>query len=120
MRKERKTLRAAREELRRALQRDYLPDIFHYPNERRIYEVGETSRGLAALAQELRESLDEFNARWEGGASMRRTMADDIKAGLLFAIAGFALKDYLNPVALVAIFGFCGLIYVGFRFYTWR
>ena len=120
VRKERKTLRAVREELRRALQRDYLPDIFHYPNERRIYEVGETSRGLAALAQELRESLDEFNARWEGGASMRRTMADDIKAGLLFAIAGFALKDYLNPVALVAIFGFCGLIYVGFRFYTWR
>jgi GNAT superfamily N-acetyltransferase len=120
VRKERKTLRAAREELHRALQRDYLPNVFHYPNERHIYEVGETSRGLAALAQELRESLEEFDARWEGGASMRRTMADDIKAGLLFAIAGFALKDYLNPVALVAIFGFCGLIYVGFRFYTWR
>jgi hypothetical protein len=51
---------------------------------------------------------------------MRRTMADDIKAGLLFAIAGFALKDYLSPVALVSIFGVGGLIYVGFRFYTWR
>jgi ribosomal protein S18 acetylase RimI-like enzyme len=120
VRKERKTLRAVREELHRGLQRDYLPNVFHYPNERHIYEVGETSRGLSALAQELRESLDEFDARWEGGASMRRTMADDIKAGLLFAIAGFALKDYLNPVALVAIFGLCGLIYVGFRFYTWR
>jgi GNAT superfamily N-acetyltransferase len=120
VREERRKLRDVRESLRGALQRDFLPNIFHYPNERRIYEVGERSRGLAALEQELRETLDEFDARWEGGSSMRRTMADDIKAGLLFAIAGFALKDYLTPVALVLIFGLGGLIYVGFRFYTWR
>lgn len=120
VREQRKKLREIRWRLRTALQRDYLPNVFHYPNERRIYEMGETSRGLAALAQELGETLEEFDARWEGGASMRRTMADDIKAGLLFIIAGFALKGYLNPVALVAIFGLGGLVYVGFRFYTWR
>jgi hypothetical protein len=120
VREERKKLREVRERLHGALQRDYLPNVFHYPNERRIYEIGETSRGLVALAQELRESLSEFDARWENGASMRRTMADDLKAGLLFVIAGFALKGYLNPLALLAIFGLGGLIYVGFRFYTWR
>jgi len=120
VRAQRKKLREVRWRLRTALQRDYLPNVFHYPNERRIYEMGETSRGLAALAQELGETLEEFDARWEGGASMRRTMADDIKAGLLFIIAGFALKGYLNPIALVAIFGLGGLIYIGFRFYTWR
>jgi GNAT superfamily N-acetyltransferase len=120
VRGERRKLRDVRERLHGALQRDYLPNVFHYPNERRIYEVGETSRGLAVLAQELRETLDEFDARWEGGASMRRTMADDIKAGLLFAVAGFALKDYLSVIALISIFGLGGLIYVGFRFYTWR
>ena len=120
VREQRKKLREARGRLRAALQRDYLPNVFHYPNERRIYEMGETSRGLAALAQELGEALAEFDARWESGASMRRTMADDIKAGLLFIIAGFALKSYLTPIALVAIFGLGGLIYVGFRFYTWR
>jgi GNAT superfamily N-acetyltransferase len=120
VRAQRKKLREIRWRLRVALQRDYLPNVFHYPNERRIYEMGETSRGLAALAQELGETLQEFDARWESGASMRRTVADDIKAGLLFIVAGFALKGYLNPVALVAIFGLGGLVYVGFRFYTWR
>jgi GNAT superfamily N-acetyltransferase len=120
VREQRKKLREARGRLRAALQRDYLPNVFHYPNERRIYEMGETSRGLAALARELGATLAEFDARWESGASMRRTMADDLKAGLLFIIAGLALKSYLNPVALVVIFGLVGCIYVGFRFYTWR
>jgi hypothetical protein len=120
VRAERKTLRDARERLHKALERDYLPNVFHYPNERRIYDAGETSRGLAALAEDLRQSLSEFDARWEGGASMRRTMADDLKAGLLFVLAGFALKDYLHPAALVTIFGLGGLVYVMFRFYTWR
>jgi hypothetical protein len=120
LRDDRKKLRDVRERLRTALQRDYLPNLFHYPNERRIYEVVEASRGLSDLAQELRETLGELDARWEGGSSMRRTMADDLKAGLLFVVAGFALKDYLSPIALIVIFGLGGLMYVGFRFYTWR
>jgi GNAT superfamily N-acetyltransferase len=120
VRRERRKLRDVREDLHGALERDYLPNVFHYPNERRIYEAGESSRGLAALSRDVRESLNEFDARWEGGSSMRRTMADDLKAGLLFVIAGFALKDYLDPVALAVIFGIGGLAYVAFRFYTWR
>jgi hypothetical protein len=120
VRRERRKLRDVREDLHSALERDYLPNVFHYPNERRIYDTGESSRGLAALAQDVRQSLNEFDARWEGGSSMRRTMADDLKAGLLFVIAGFALKAYVDPVALVIIFGIGGLAYVAFRFYTWR
>jgi hypothetical protein len=115
----RRELRHKRERLHRALDRDYLPNVFHYPNERRIYDAGERSRGLDALAQDARESLNEFDALWDGGTAMRRAMADDLKAGLLFAFAGLALKDYFDPIALLIIFGVAGVAYVAFRFYTY-
>jgi GNAT superfamily N-acetyltransferase len=115
----RRELRQKRERLHRALERDYLPNVFHYLNERRIFESGENARGLNALAQDVRESLNEFDALWEGGTAMRRAMADDLKAGLLFAFAGLALKDYVDPIALLIIFGIAAVAYVAFRFYTY-
>jgi GNAT superfamily N-acetyltransferase len=118
-RRARRGLRHQREHLHRALERDYLPNVFHYPNERRIFESGENARGLNALAQDVRESLNEFDALWDSGTAMRRAMADDLKAGLLFAFAGLALKDYVDPIALLIIFGIAGAAYVAFRFYTY-
>lgn len=119
-RKARKALRGVRQYLHEALERDYLPNVFHYPNERKIYDAGELSRGLAALAARLRDRLLELNARWETGSSMRRAMAGDLQAALLFVLGGLVLKDWINPIMFVLpIFGLGAVVYIAFRFYSW-
>jgi GNAT superfamily N-acetyltransferase len=64
-----KRLETARAEVGRTLSRRLVPNVFHYPEERRLYAVGRRSRGLqsqqAAVEKRLAAVKSELGARSE-------------------------------------------------------
>jgi len=113
-----KTLDRARRVMHQGLDRDWLPNIFHYPTERTIYTVGEESRGLRDQQQALRSKLSEIRSELQAITERRRRAAEDVISGLLLVLSGITLKDMI-PLSIVLPALACGaLAYVYWRLRT--
>jgi GNAT superfamily N-acetyltransferase len=106
--------------VQRAVEHDYLPDVFHYPGERLIMESGLKSRGLTDRRDELLTQLGQLRGRWSEVVDRRRGIADDVRNGLLlilgytsFRAAFPGVPDWILIMALVML----TVVYVGWR---WR
>ena len=54
---------AARQEVEKCLHLEYVPNVFNYPGERELYEVGAVSRGAKEKQQEAERLYEEVSAR---------------------------------------------------------
>lgn len=113
-----KILEEARREMQKLLNRDYLPNLFHYQTEKMLYEIGENSRGLANFREVLYSKLSEISAEWEAKIEKRRKRAEDIIAGLLLIISGLQIKDIISPFIIVPILSIIAIIYIILR--NWK
>lgn len=66
-------LREAELFLRAVLQRDYLPNLFHYPTERALYTDGHAARGLDDLRKSLEQRLLNLDGRLEEVSAKRES-----------------------------------------------
>lgn len=107
--------------MRRSIDSDCVPNVFHYPRERHLYTRGDESRALNERAQQLRQRLDEINAKYEFKLNTRRSMGDDLRNVLLLLLAYTSLRDLLpHVVPGYALFlGLIGLS-VGYLAFRWQ
>ena len=83
----------------------YVPNVFHYPQERRLFERGENARGLSERRMELLEQADEIERRWKVAVEKRRSSADTIR-NVLLALIGLSTFPYVHGVGVaVGLFG---------------
>lgn len=98
----------ARSSMASILSRDFLPNVFHYPQERWLYERGHESRGLTSLKEEVGGRLEDASIDLEDRASARRNVGTFV-IGLLLALVGAAQAGQFMPdeviLALIAVLG---------------
>jgi GNAT superfamily N-acetyltransferase len=106
-----KELERARGKMHQCLDKDYLPNLFHYSTERMLYNSGEYSRGLIDLKKALRAKLTEINAEWEAKTNRRRRTAEAVITCLLLLITGVQAKDAVSGLIPVELyFSFLGVV----------
>ncbi|MDR7453221.1 MAG: hypothetical protein QN137_01930, partial [Armatimonadota bacterium] len=111
-----RALAAARKEMQAALDRHHLPNIFHYPTERLLYETGTVSRGLRDREQDVRANLAKVTGEWETAVDRRRRVAEDLIAAILLLVGGGELVDRTFPLEYV----FPPLALAGALYLLWR
>jgi hypothetical protein len=118
-----RTLEAGIRYVQRALEYDYLPNVFHYPAERALVDSGVDSRGLTARRTELLAQLAQLRGRWREEVDRRRGFADDVRNGLLlvlgytsFRVAFPGVPDWI----LIAGLALITVVYVLWRWYLSR
>jgi hypothetical protein len=65
----------------------YVPNVFHYPQERRLFAQGERSRGLRIRRMQLQEQARNIDTRWQQTVAKRSSFADDLRTALLVLLA---------------------------------
>ncbi len=113
-----RVLDGARRTMHQGLDRDPLPNIFHYPTERMIYTVGEESRGLRDQQLALRGKLSEIRSELQAITERRRRTAEDVMGGLLLILSGITLKDMLPLSIVLPVFSLGAMAYVYWRLRT--
>jgi hypothetical protein len=109
-------------QMQQALNVDYLPNVFHYRGERRLYETGAESRGLSDRLGDLKGKLDVASATLQHKQTERRNLADDATNFLLVLITLIQLESVFPGVPLwffVAVAAVLGAVYVRWR-WPWR
>ncbi len=111
-------LEAAQMTMHDALDRGYLPNVFHYSGERALYEQGHASRGLSFRAQELRRLLGHVETTYDVKLNKRRGIADDVRNGLLLIVSYTSYRAAFPhaPAAAVLV----GLIAISVLYLVWR
>jgi hypothetical protein len=111
-------LEAAQMTMHDALDRGYLPNVFHYSLERALYQEGHESRGLTYRAQELRRLLGHVETTYDVKLNKRRGIADDVRNGLLLIVSYTSYRAAFPhaPAAAVLI----GLIAISVLYLVWR
>jgi hypothetical protein len=84
----------------------YVPNVFHYPQERRLLDAGERTRGLAERREELFETANEIERRWRVAVERRSGSAGTLR-NVLLALIGLSTFPYVHGVGL--IIGLVGL-----------
>jgi hypothetical protein len=74
----------------------YLPDVFHYPSERDLFETGEKTRGLAERREALAARADEIDARWKLAVEKRRSLSETVRNVLLAALSIVTTVHYVQ------------------------
>jgi GNAT superfamily N-acetyltransferase len=83
----------------------YVPNVFHYPQERRLFEDGEKTRGLSERRTELVDKAEEIETRWKVAVEDRRSSAETLR-NVLLALIGLSTFPYVHGVGLfVGLFG---------------
>jgi hypothetical protein len=111
-------LEAAQIAMHDALDRCYLPNVFHYPSERALYDQGQESRGLTFRARELRQLLGNVETTYDVKLNKRRGIADDVRNGLLLVVSYTSYRAAFPhaPAAAVLV----GLIAISVLYLVWR
>jgi GNAT superfamily N-acetyltransferase len=105
--------------MRKSLDSDYVPNVFHYPQEKALYTRGDESRALQERATQMRQRLDEVNTKYEFTVNTRRSMADDLRNVLLLLLAYTSLRD-LFPDAVPGYALFVGILAIGLGYLALR
>jgi hypothetical protein len=82
-----KELYDAELKMRAALQKDWIPNLFHYSLEREIYDKGEFGRGLAAWKGSLIERLEELDGMLEETKAENANFINSTIGFIAFALA---------------------------------
>lgn len=91
-------LARAEVEMRRALQKNYLPDVFHYPTEQLLYRTAHDSRGMTPQKEKLEERIIEIHTRLEEQRTQRQRRFET-------AITFFALLlSMVQVLSLIELF----------------
>lgn len=90
----------------RDLLANYVPNVFHYPQERRLFGDGEKTRGLSERREELAKKADEIEARWKVAVEKRRSSADTVR-NVLLALIGLSTFPYVHGLGVAV--GLVGL-----------
>jgi GNAT superfamily N-acetyltransferase len=80
----------------RELLANYLPNVFHYPQEQELYKAGEVTRDLGFRQAHLKERLDDLEARWAKAVDARRSLAEDLRNSLLLVLALLPIYPFLG------------------------
>ncbi len=98
-----KNLEAARADVAQTVSRRLIPNVFHYADERRIYEVGRDSRALDTRQQAVENRLsalsEQINARHE---KARRAIALSLPVFALIFTWSDALAKH-DPLVVAAV-----------------
>jgi hypothetical protein len=111
-------LEAAQMTMHDALDRCYLPNVFHYSSERTLYDEGQQSRGISFRAKELRQLLGNVETTYDVKLNKRRGIADDVRNGLLL-IVSYTSYRAVFPKASGAVV-IAGLIAISLLYLVWR
>jgi hypothetical protein len=111
-------LEAAQIAMHDALDRSYLPNVFHYSSERALHDQGHESRGLTFRAHELRQLLGNVETTYDVKLNKRRGIADDVRNGLLLVVSYTSYRAAFPhaPAAAVLV----GLIAISVLYLVWR
>jgi hypothetical protein len=90
----------------------YLPNVFHYPSERALFETGERTRSLAERRQSLAARADEIDARWKLAVEKRRSLSETVRNVLLGVLSIVTTIQFTEGTfqGVVAICGSAALI----------
>lgn len=90
----------------------YLPDVFHYPSERELFETGEKTRGLSERREALVARADEIDARWKLAVEKRRSLSETVRNVLLAALSIVTTVHYVQGTfyRVLAICGYAVLM----------
>lgn len=91
---------------------DYLPNVFHYPQERRLLQRGEASRGFRGRRARVLAQTVELETRLNQRVAGRRSLADDLRNGLLLALAAVTLLPEIHG-ALARTLTVAGFVALG-------
>jgi GNAT superfamily N-acetyltransferase len=75
---------------------DYLPNVFHYPQERRLLQHGEASRGFRGRRVRVLAQAVELETRQNQRVTDRRSLADDLRNGLLLALTAVTVLPQIH------------------------
>jgi hypothetical protein len=98
-----RVLQDSAEVMQTALDADFLPNVFHYPSERKLYKHGHKSRAINERASQLRMRLREVNAKYEFKIASRRTRADDIRNLFLLILSYTSLRQIFPTAPTLAL-----------------
>jgi hypothetical protein len=87
-----RALEDASRTIHRALDADFLPNVFHYESERELYKTGHDSRGINERADQFRRRLADVDARYDLFVSQRRNRLDDARTLFLLVISVVSIK----------------------------
>jgi GNAT superfamily N-acetyltransferase len=99
-----------------------VPNVFHYPQERELYDKGVEARLLTERVKEVEEETNLAEDRWKTFSETRRVEADRTRNILLAVIGSIATAHYFSEtwerVLIVALYT-AGLLFLDHRSYGW-
>jgi hypothetical protein len=106
-------LQAAERAMEETLQKQFLPDVFHYPREKFLYEVGMASRGARDLKQSLERKLPPIHGKWADYREHKKRRHDVILTILLVGIG------VLQLIAVIDVLDKWGVVPIAKWLRTW-
>ena len=113
-----RAIETIRLDIARIRDRELLPQVFHYPQERGLFERALMSRGLSDLGRELGDYLHGTSIEVEHRENARQN-ADSFVIGVLLAlIAAAQAGKFVPDVAVLAAIATLGVGYFIWRYAT--
>jgi GNAT superfamily N-acetyltransferase len=113
-------LEAAKTTMHEALNRAFLPNVFHYKSERDLYREGHDTRGLTLREESLRMRLTEVNSDYDVKNNTRRGIADDVRNALLLVLSFTSYSAAFSPSRHRNLFVALGLVAISVVYLAWR
>lgn len=98
----------------------HLPNIFHYPAERRLYETGGHSRGFDDLETLVRLGREELTSTLQRRERLRDrwtavlAIVSAVVVGVVAAVQNLLVQEAIETLDWWVILIFAGLLYLGF------
>jgi hypothetical protein len=106
-------LQAAEREMEEALQKQFLPDVFHYPREQFLYESGMVSRGARDLKQALERKLPPIHGKWADYREHKKRRHD------VFLTIALIVIGFLQLIAVIDVLDKWGVVPIAEWLRTW-
>ena len=88
-----------RKYLERKINEEILPNVFHYPTERIIFEKGMSHRGISDRIESVRNRIEELVALIDDAIASRKANSDIIVSVLLAAISILSLEKVFGDIS---------------------
>ena len=106
-------LQAAERAMEEALQKQFLPDVFHYPREQFLYESGMVSRGARDLKQALERKLPPIHGKWADYREHKKRRHD------VFLTISLIVIGFLQLIAVIDVLDKWGVVPIAEWLRTW-
>ncbi len=87
-----------RKRLERKINEEILPNVFHYPTERIIFEKGMSHRGISDRIESVRNRLEELVALIDDAVASRKANSDIIVSVLLASISILSMEKVFGDI----------------------